>query len=163
KVDWLPLKSGETAVSVARALSGEVVALIAEPGGAEEIALYRADRTPAGRFAPVEPLREIAWLGGTVYGTAADATGVRGILFDVASRGLEEEPEAGASADGLALRHRAVLALARSGATRRARALFGSLGLDGNPDPEIAALDARLAKDEALAATGDDRARLARI
>lgn len=84
--------------------------------------------------------------------------------FDLASRALDELPEAGATGDGLALRHRAVLALARSGATRRARALFSTLGLDGNPDPEVAALDARLAKDAALAApAGDERARLARI
>lgn len=83
--------------------------------------------------------------------------------FDLASRALDGKPALAATGDGLALRHRAVLALARSGATRRARALFAGLGLDGNPDPEVAALDARLAKDEALAATGGDRARLAQI
>jgi tetratricopeptide (TPR) repeat protein len=77
--------------------------------------------------------------------------------FDLATRGIAAYP------DDLPLRHRAVLALARSGATRRARALMTSLGLDGHADAEIAALDARLAKDEALAAAGDERTRLARI
>jgi len=73
--------------------------------------------------------------------------------FDLARRGLELHP------GDLALAHRAVLALARSGATAGARALLSTIGL-GND--ELVALDARLAKDEALAATGDDRVRLAR-
>src|SRR5687768_7423225 len=93
----------------------------------------------------------------------AERTGDYLAAFDLARRWLDAHPAAPATGDGLALRHRAVLALARSGATRRARALFTALGLDGHTDPEIAALAARLAKDEALAATGDERARLARI
>lgn len=49
------------------------------------------------------------------------------------------------------LRHRAVLALAQSGATGSALRLFAKLGMDAKGDPEIAALGARLLKDQALA------------
>jgi tetratricopeptide (TPR) repeat protein len=73
--------------------------------------------------------------------------------FDLARRGLEEFP------GDLKLGHRAVLALARSGATAGARALLDRLGTG---DDELIALDARLYKDAALAATGDQRATLAR-
>lgn len=73
--------------------------------------------------------------------------------FDLAHRGLEAHP------GDLALGHRAVLALARSGATAGARALLSTIGLATD---ELIALDARLCKDEALAATGDDRVQLAR-
>ncbi len=73
--------------------------------------------------------------------------------FDLARRGLEEHP------GDLALAHRAVLALARSGATSGARSMLASIGLRND---ELIALDARLCKDEALAATGDARLELAR-
>jgi hypothetical protein len=49
------------------------------------------------------------------------------------------------------LRHRAVLMLARSGATEQALGLFDRFGLSSNPDEEIASLRARLEKDLALA------------
>ncbi len=74
--------------------------------------------------------------------------------FDLARRGLETFP------GDLKLGHRAVLALARSGATAGARAMLASLG--ATTDDELVALDARLWKDEALAATGALRAQLAR-
>jgi class 3 adenylate cyclase len=70
---------------------------------------------------------------------------------DVAERGLEQHPE------DLWLRHRAVLALARSGSTGEAARRFTEYELDrvaGNED--IGALAARIAKDEALAA-GDEQ------
>jgi hypothetical protein len=73
--------------------------------------------------------------------------------FDVARRGLETFP------DDLKLAHRAVLALARSGATAGARALLAKIGTG---DDELVALDARLFKDEALAAQGAERQRRAR-
>ena len=74
--------------------------------------------------------------------------------FDLARRGLEVHP------GDLKLAHRAVLALARSGATAGASAMLGSLG--ALADDELIALDARLAKDEAPAATGEQRQRKAR-
>ncbi len=49
------------------------------------------------------------------------------------------------------LRHRAVLALAQSGATEAASRLFRQLDMGASADPEIAALGARLLKDQALA------------
>ena len=55
---------------------------------------------------------------------------------------------AGADHDGL--RHRAVLMLAQSGATASALLLFGRLGMAASTEPEIAALGARLLKDQAL-------------
>ncbi|MEO8701980.1 MAG: TRAFs-binding domain-containing protein [Kofleriaceae bacterium] len=73
--------------------------------------------------------------------------------FDIARRGLDRFP------GDLALAHRAILALARSGATSGARAMLTAVGVRSD---ELAALDARLCKDEALAARGPDRARLAR-
>ncbi|MCW5748059.1 MAG: adenylate cyclase, partial [Alphaproteobacteria bacterium] len=45
------------------------------------------------------------------------------------------------------LRHRAVLALARGGATRPALTLFHRFKLAGHADPDIAALEGRLLKD----------------
>ena len=74
--------------------------------------------------------------------------------FDLARRGLDAYP------GDLKLAHRAILSLARSGATANARALFSTLGI--RHDDELAALDARLCKDEALAARGDERQRRAR-
>jgi hypothetical protein len=73
--------------------------------------------------------------------------------FDIARCGLDAYP------GDLKLAHRAILALARSGATAGARALLATLP---ERDDELAALDARLCKDEALAARGPERARRAR-
>jgi tetratricopeptide (TPR) repeat protein len=47
--------------------------------------------------------------------------------------------------------HRAVLALARAGATQEASKRFGLYGLDAVSDEDVAALGARIAKDRALA------------
>ncbi len=81
------------------------------------------------------------------------------LAYDVCVQGLEENP------DDPALKHAAVLALARSGATAQARRRYGELGLDAVSRAavsrslyiDIAALDARIAKDLALAAAGRER------
>ncbi len=75
--------------------------------------------------------------------------------FDLAERGLAEHP------DDLQLKHRAVLALARAGATKEAARRFAQYGLADVPDEDIAALRARIAKDRALATDGAERRRLA--
>jgi class 3 adenylate cyclase len=75
--------------------------------------------------------------------------------FDLAERGLSQHP------GDLRLEHRAVLALARTGATEEAARRFEEYGLDGVVDEDVSALRARLAKDAALSATGIERARLA--
>ncbi|MEA2496438.1 MAG: hypothetical protein QOJ29_4349 [Thermoleophilaceae bacterium] len=66
--------------------------------------------------------------------------------FDLAERGLSEEP------NDLWLKHRAVLALARAGSTGEAARRFRDYGLAGVEHEDVAALEARIAKDEALAA-----------
>jgi class 3 adenylate cyclase len=79
--------------------------------------------------------------------------------YDVAMQGLVEHP------DALALKHQAVLCLASTGATRQAAEKFAALGLGTAaataPTPrlrmDIASLKARLAKDDALARTGEQR------
>jgi hypothetical protein len=71
--------------------------------------------------------------------------------FDVAQRGLGEHP-----AD-LRLRHRAVLCLARTGATAEAARRFEQYGLELVADEDVASLRARIAKDLALAADGPAR------
>ena len=73
--------------------------------------------------------------------------------FDLAERGLAEHP------DDLSLKHRAVLALARAGATAEAARRFEQYGLDGIADEDVAALRARIAKDVALASAGAERRR----
>jgi class 3 adenylate cyclase len=75
--------------------------------------------------------------------------------YDTARQGLAQYP------DDLPLRHRAVLALARSGASEQARALYQDLGLEGRQEKDIPELEARLSKDLALAtADGPERVRL---
>jgi len=65
-------------------------------------------------------------------------------------------------ADNLDLKHRAVLVLARAGATEHARREFQRLGLEGIKNNEdVLALGGRLLKDLAWAATGESRRRLA--
>ncbi len=68
--------------------------------------------------------------------------------LDLADRGLEEHP------DSLWLGHRAVLALARAGATEQAARRFDDYGLvsEEATHEDIASLRARIAKDGALAA-----------
>ncbi len=75
---------------------------------------------------------------------------------DLAERGLEQYPE------DLWLRHRAVLALARSGSTGEASRRFAEYELDRVADDEdVGALAARIAKDEALAAGNEQMAQAA--
>jgi class 3 adenylate cyclase len=69
--------------------------------------------------------------------------------FDLAERGLEQHP------DDQWLKHRAVLALARAGSTGEAARRFADYKLGDVEDEDVAALEARIAKDEALAAGGD--------
>jgi Adenylate and Guanylate cyclase catalytic domain len=76
--------------------------------------------------------------------------------FDLAERGLVEHPE------DVALKHRAVLALARAGATEEAARRFDQYGLDRSREEDVLALQARIAKDGALACDGAERARRAR-
>jgi tetratricopeptide (TPR) repeat protein len=64
--------------------------------------------------------------------------------FDLAEHGLAEHP------NDVGLKHRAVLALARAGATEEAARHFELYGLDGIDDEDVAALRARIAKDFAL-------------
>ena len=79
--------------------------------------------------------------------------------YDLADRALEVFP-----AD-VRLRHAAVLALARTGATRQARARYDAFRLGDNIDADpallldVAALDARIAKDLALSSRKSHRAR----
>ena len=75
--------------------------------------------------------------------------------FDLAERGLSEHP------GDVRLEHRAVLALARAGATEEAARRFEQYGLEDVAEEDVSSLRARLAKDAALGATGADRARLA--
>lgn len=72
--------------------------------------------------------------------------------YDIASQGLEEFP------DDVWLRYRAVLVLARAGATQLARQRYAEYGLDGREEEDIAALAARLSKDVALMAPQKERA-----
>ncbi len=88
------------------------------------------------------------WLS---WAKSAERSGDFLAAYDYARRGLEAHP------DHLWLKHCAVLTLARSGATDQARALFEELQLARQPEEDIAALDARLAKDRALATDGRER------
>ncbi len=80
-----------------------------------------------------------------------EARGELLLAFDTALHGLEEHP------DDLRLRHRAVLNLAKAGATANAEMEFERLGLEHSDDPDVAALKARIAKDHALDAVGEVR------
>jgi class 3 adenylate cyclase len=73
------------------------------------------------------------------------------LAVDLAERGLAEHPK------NLWLKHRAVLALARSGSTREAARRFRNYGLDEVAEEDVAALGARIAKDDALSAAGSRR------
>ncbi len=75
--------------------------------------------------------------------------------FDLAGQGLERYP------DHAELGYRAVLALARSGSTAQAAREFEALGLSAVESEDVGALDARIQKDFALAASGQERRRLA--
>jgi hypothetical protein len=75
--------------------------------------------------------------------------------FDIAERALTEH------ASDIWLKHRAVLALARAGATAEAERRFFEYGLDDVGEEDVAALRARITKDRALAAEGEQRRLLA--
>jgi hypothetical protein len=74
---------------------------------------------------------------------------------DLAEQGLEEHPGA------TELQYRAVLALARAGSTEQAARRFEEYGLTEVGTEDVLALEARIAKDEALAAAGERRRLLA--
>src|SRR5580658_4933747 len=90
---------------------------------------------------------------------AAMARGELIEAYDLAQKALDSSP------DDLALQHLTVLVLARSGATRHARSRYEALrlgvairgSLDSPLKLDIAALDARIAKDEALGAPASAR------
>jgi class 3 adenylate cyclase len=75
--------------------------------------------------------------------------------FDLAEHGLAENP------GHERLEHRAVLALARAGATAEAARRFDEYHLERSDEEDVAALRARIAKDVALAAEGHERRALA--
>src|SRR3954453_10773925 len=68
--------------------------------------------------------------------------------FDLAEQALEQHP------DDQWMKHRAVLALLRAGSTGEAARRFADYKLGDVEDEDVAALEARIAKDEALAAGG---------
>jgi len=80
-----------------------------------------------------------------------EARGELLLAYDTALQALDAHP------GHLRLGHRAVLNLAKAGATTQAEAEFLRLGLDASKDVDIAALGARIAKDHALASTGAER------
>ncbi len=80
-----------------------------------------------------------------------EARGELLLAFDTALRGLEEHP------GDLRLSHRAVLNLAKAGATANAETEFERLGLVNSDDADVAALKARIAKDHALDTVGEVR------
>ncbi len=83
-----------------------------------------------------------------------EARGELLLAYDTALHGLEEHP------GDLRLRHRAVLNLAKAGATANAESEFARLGLNDCDDGDVAALEARIAKDRALDASGTERLEL---
>lgn len=87
---------------------------------------------------------------------AAEAAGLLLSAHDLAMTALADHP------GETLLGHRAVLNLARAGATAMALELFQKLGLGDEADPEIAGLGARLFKDVALEAPPESREPLLR-
>lgn len=112
-----------------------------EPGSAEGSSAtnFSAESSPTAHW----------WLGAV---TREERRGELLAAFDLAERGLAEHP------DDLPLKHRAVLVLARAGATEEAARRFERYGLVGIADEDVAALGARIAKDAALSVpSGADR------
>src|ERR1700674_6143569 len=95
---------------------------------------------PSADRPPVAPQEQTAawWLDAVKF---EERRGESLSAFDLAERGLAEHP------DDPWLKHRAVLALARTGATEEAARRFEQYGLAAVPDEDIAALRARIAKD----------------
>src|SRR3954463_5711033 len=83
--------------------------------------------------------------------TDAERRGELLTAFDLADQALAEHP------DDVRLKHRAVLALARAGSTVEAARRFAGYGLALRADAHAGALRARIAKDVALAADGEER------
>jgi class 3 adenylate cyclase len=104
------------------------------------------------REGAAEPGTAAEWLAAV---QEAERRGELLTAFDVAERGLAHHP------DDVSLKHRAVLALARAGSTEQARRRFVEYGLADVPAEDVAALRARIVKDIALAASGEDRRRYA--
>jgi hypothetical protein len=98
------------------------------------------------------PSSASGWLDAVV---TAERRGELLMAFDLAERGLEEHP------GDVLLQHRAVLALARAGSTEQAAQRFEHYGLAAVELEDAQALQARIAKDIALAAEGEQRQRLA--
>ena len=92
------------------------------------------------------------WLDEVV---AAERSGELLSAVDLAERGLEEHP------GDVALQYRAVLSLARAGSTEQAARRFEEYGLRAVDTEDVRALEARIAKDVALAANGAERRALA--
>src|SRR6266403_3764154 len=113
-----------------------------------------ADQSSSKLSVPSKPID--AWIA-EIHN--ANARGELLQAYDLAERALEDFPE-----DSV-LRYNAVLALARAGATRQARSHYdrfklGDLITDHPTDAfltDVAALDARMAKDEALQETRAQR------
>ena len=77
--------------------------------------------------------------------------------MDLAERGLEEFPT------NVELRYRSALALARAGSTEEALRRFRLYGLGAIRDEDVAALGARIAKDQALLLGGAERVKAAAV
>src|SRR3989442_975168 len=88
-------------------------------------------------------------------GGAAERPGGLLSALDPAEEGLEGHP------GDVPPQHPGVLALARAGATGHAAERFAQYGLADVATEDVRALEARIAKDTALAAEGDERRRLA--
>src|ERR1700761_974853 len=89
--------------------------------------------------------------GGWMRVRSAERRGELLTAFDLAERGLAQHR------DDIALKHRAVLALARTGATEEAARRFDQYGLSASTDEDVSALQARIAKDSALACEAGER------
>ena len=92
-----------------------------------------------------QDLSEEGWLEKTA---AEIRSGEFLMAYDLAIRGLEAYPKSDL------LKYHAVLALARSGATRRAEELYGAFALQEVDTEDIASLGARIAKDKFFARDG---------
>jgi hypothetical protein len=105
-----------------------------------------------GLLADPTPGSKEAWLSSVVD---AERRGELLLAFDLVERALIEYP------GDVELQFRAVLALARSGSTGEAARRFDEYGLGAVTDEDTQALSARLKKDAALAAGGEEGRRLA--
>jgi len=116
--------------------------------------IYDAAMSQLGGQSPNSALAPTAneWLNAVLD---AERRGELLVAFDLAERGLEDHP------GDVPLRYRAVLALARTGSTTQAERRFHEHDLSAVDTEDVAALEARIQKDGALAAVGDERKRLA--